>query len=73
MSNNGPQVKAAIDALIMMGGQEVSLRDSIHEAVQITINNPLYNPREIHAIILIGDRLVCRGGFCSYSSGNMDR
>jgi hypothetical protein len=52
---NRDNVNTSIDSLEMKGGLEVSVRDSIHEAVNRITTNPLRPVGEVAAIITLGD------------------
>ena len=72
VSLNHEQVNASIGALIESGGLNVSIRDSVHEAVT-QITNRDRPPEEVGAIIIIGDSSYeDKPGFCPYGSGSVE-
>jgi hypothetical protein len=55
VSINHEQVNASIAALVESGGLNISIRDSIHEAVTRIVTNPMRPAEDVAAIIIIGD------------------
>jgi len=54
-SYNHDLVNSSIDSLIESGGLDISIRESVHEAVTRITSNPLRPANEVGAIITIGD------------------
>ena len=54
-SYNHVNVNNSIDSLVNQGGLNVSIRDSVHEAVTRITTNPTRPVNEVAAIITIGD------------------
>jgi hypothetical protein len=54
-SYNHDLVNSSVDSLIESGGLDISIRESVHEAVTRITSNPLRPANEVGAIITIGD------------------